>query len=1391
MTPWSEVSQKKEYLQLPPEQQDAAKNQYFSEMVAPHVPEQDIELARNQFLNSTKTITPSEKSPSFLGQQLKGVKRIAGVGLGVVNSPLAYVWGSLEEPYKDSEGYAKLPLWEKVGKGIESGLESAWRSISKEGDFGTLYGEFVQTKTGKTILENVRDDLKIDINNDSPDTYAAKMVLSNMIAPTVETVMNLISDPLVGAGEAARLAQLKIPKGFKGKINDPKIIQELESLNKLEGAERQAVQKRLMEVLNNRGEYINWWETTLAEKEAAQSKVGPPLLKPGERDIPGLTAPRNAIAGVPKRDFSVYIPQQKAELIQPPTETIKDYNLIPESNREAINIMRDEVMASELERHPKGYVLASTFPDWFKKKGWSKKDFINIIDKAEAGKELTPKQSTKLNEWLKISEDLKKTHPTLVTGADALSLEKKGFEPVYNNVLAGDLQKGDKLNIKGEIFEHKGLDEIGNIILKDGETVKLDFFDSIKIDGIKTLGKTETTLTENTKRINDFRKSKGLSPFTAKATGGMILGISEDEDGNVTYDVGKGLAGALIVGGGLKIKSKSAGKLMGAMARSPAWSKVHGMVGKTSKPFEFAGILGRLNTTLFDRFAPIQKASPKTYEAARSFSSYKDQAVIQFDELKDVLKPVKNDEVLMTDYISAHRAASRARRGLENPNNVTIQDARQAILEIENQYANDGKNVQHLRDALEGFHKWAHNNILQKGVESGLISEAGAKSIVRNNDFYATFEVLDMLPPNINDIPSLPGKEYFSVSNQSIIKKMVGTEKQIANPIESTIRKFTNAQATFARNKVASVFIDDPNTKGMFRPVAMTEKELAAMKKQGLDPVFSGAWNKKEFDTINRFKDGNLERYVVPIEIAETMKQLTPKQAPRVIKALNAVFRSSATTLYLPFTISNTSRDALMAYTSAPVYSKGDAGRFLKDWAEGLKEGIKHEFGGKSDIAKEYIKSGGSFGYAGNLRQARAARADLFKKGIVRQASDIITSPLKLIEKVSASIELAPRLGVFERAKMKGTSSKDAAMLARQSTIDFNRGGTLTKVVNQFVPFLNARVQGRVTLAQALRKDPKGTLAKTAISVGLPGMAAYAWNRLYYSDLYDDIPEHIKQNYFILIAGTETDTRGKENPRYIVMSKGDIGQMAWNPIEFGLDQAYKKDTKGATDFFVNYLSDLSPVDFARDGDVSPSKIVGGLLPPVVKGVAEDWANLSFYTGREIVPYYMGKSKPPELQYKENTPETYKWLGKKVGISPLRLQNFASSVLAGYGREGLDPSSMLRGLTGRIVKTVGGEKEQQAWTVIKDIEQGYIYTRAYADEMVKNENREGAVKLLTEWNAGLQKRVTEYNKQFKDAGLQDKGGILNSYTFTPAKKKTLLLQRKDNRTALEKKISRQR
>ncbi len=53
VTPWSDVQSSDEYKQLPPDQQDVAKQQYFQQVVAPKVPKEHLDDAKSQFLNDT------------------------------------------------------------------------------------------------------------------------------------------------------------------------------------------------------------------------------------------------------------------------------------------------------------------------------------------------------------------------------------------------------------------------------------------------------------------------------------------------------------------------------------------------------------------------------------------------------------------------------------------------------------------------------------------------------------------------------------------------------------------------------------------------------------------------------------------------------------------------------------------------------------------------------------------------------------------------------------------------------------------------------------------------------------------------------------------------------------------------------------------------------------------------------------------------------------------------------------------------------------------------------------------------------------------------------------------------------------------------------------------
>lgn len=821
-------------------------------------------------------------------------------------------------------------------------------------------------------------------------------------------------------------------------------------------------------------------------------------------------------------------------------------------------------------------------------------------------------------------------------------------------------------------------------------------------------------------------------------------------------------------------------------AGSEALIKVHGMVGETEP--EVRGIMGFINNAtkkgnqaFIDRFAPIKKVSEEAYEEAIRSASAKEVAGLKFNELVEAFKPVRGESTIMENYITAHRAMERASRGLANPNGVDYNTAVQAIKDAEKLWASKGKDVGVLRKALKDWVDWTDKYILKEALDNGFLSKAAYDDIKKNNKYYAAYHVINKLPEDLHN-PILRSKEYFSAGNQNIIKAMTGTEELIKNPVEATIQKFSQAQDLIARNKVASILVDDPRMKDVVRPIATTQKEFAIMQNRGMRPVMEGSWDTKEFDIINRFKDGAVEQYLVNKDIASAMKQASHKSAPRIINALNNVFRASATTMYLPFTISNMVRDALMAYITAPVH--GAPHKFIKDWGKGMIEGFKHSFG-TSDLTQAYLKSGGGFGFSAEVKNARLAAKKLFNSEGKRVATEIV-NPLKFVEKVTNAIELASRVGTYDRAIKLGYQPKKAALIARKATIDFNRSGTLMKVANQFIPFINARLQSKVVLAEALKRSPKETLTKAFTSVVIPGMSAYMWNRIYFSDLYDDIPREDKEKYFCIITGTDKDKKGNTIPTYLTIPKGDFGELIWNPNEYAFDRWLKKDREGFMEFGINYLSGISPVEFAKDGEISPTRLAGGLIPPPAKAVLEPVTGLSFYKAGPVVPGYL-KEKPAELQYTDFTPDMYKWLGKKLKVSPIILQTIAGNIVTGYGREGLDPSAMLRGMTGRLYRSRGGEMHQKAAAEIYDLDRGYKTVRYNALELLKEGKRAAAGKLLDEWNRGLNKRVAAYNKRFKGTKYVDKGGLRRSYLFTPKKKKNIFIQ-KPHRGFVERKTS---
>jgi len=1331
-------------------------------------------------------------------------KRGLGIGFGTLNVPHAFLLGALKESreyakehpvtyediLKDKEPLLKWRTpkpfaqqqWqqEEPTPGIEPildqkkeehlwpTLEAGWRSacasVIKKGEWGVGVNELYKTCTGKTIKEAL------------PEKY-------KWAAIPIEMGAEILTDPIMFLGlarspkatyqMAVKIKALKhIPEGFAKELPE-EIITKIRTGTKLTTKE----DKILIKKINTYVKYIK--KLTPKERDKITNLFSSQNL---EKEITSLTPElRTRFDELHEYYYKAWKNITSFEEFPNITEVGKENYLRSVANYSAMNDLETKINMPILNDITEKLIIAKKITEYNKTKLKSMGFTDEVINKMSPEEAQVIIEGKKRRLWTLMGDQ-----PTEARGSKILRDVQEALE-------RKEMPQGEESIFKGEGIPEESIYKVPP---EDVFVVEEELPGKVKGVGELTNG--------------ELRAHADEIPPGPEPKGEFVL-----PDGTViTEEAPASKYNKLYTQEGKAKPKVEAIKVPKEYKGYDALTKVHQMQGKTVKNWRGSmGILkNTLRKTVWDRLGYLKEVSPEAYREARLFPSYADVADLKFKDLQESfknLRGVRKEPELVTNYINAHRALTRAERGLKNPGGVTKVDAQKAIEQAEALWTKKGYAVKNLKQAMREWQDWTRKNILDEFHKEGFLSDAAYNKIIANNDWYAAYSVLEKMPDDMDKIPVLKAKEYFSAENQDVIRRMKGTEKLIADPIEATIKKFGRAQELMARNRVASTLIDDIlrvgkdgeipiEIKRNYRPVVRSRENLKAMQEEfdemaskGLNPIKEGTWDKKEYGTISRFKDGKVETYIAPIEIVDVMKQLTPWNAPKYLKFFNDLFRKSATTLYLPFTITNAFRDALLAWSTSPVYKGWSFFKFVPDWFKGAKEGFKYVIGKSKLVEEEYLRYGGGFGYTGVVKEPKHLKGKLFMpvgiKSKVRHLADPITLPLKVIEKISEVIELAPRLAVFKRAKLLGYEGKDAAILARQATIDFNRGGTLTKVLNQYVPFLNARVQARVVMGEALQKNTAATLSKIAALTVPPGITSYAINRLYFSDLYDDIPDYVKQSNYCIIYGSKVDERTKRTvPRYITISKGDIGAIGWNAIEFALDKAWKKDKQGTAAFLVDQLSNLSPVEFSTNGKISGYKALGGLLPPIVRAGVEDWANLKFYYGTPIVPRYLEK-KPPELQYREITPEAYKWIGEKLGVSPLRLQNYAGNIVAAYGREGLSPSAIWRSLTGRLVKSTGGAIEDKAWTTINDIERSYNYARAYAEELVKDGNKKAAVKLLVEWNRGFKKQIDAFNKEFSKYGFHEKSGLRKSYIFTSAKISNIVRRKPEKRTPIERKL----
>jgi hypothetical protein len=178
--------------------------------------------------------------------------------------------------------------------------------------------------------------------------------------------------------------------------------------------------------------------------------------------------------------------------------------------------------------------------------------------------------------------------------------------------------------------------------------------------------------------------------------------------------------------------------------------------------------------------------------------------------------------------------------------------------------------------------------------------------------------------------------------------------------------------------------------------------------------------------------------------------------------------------------------------------------------------------------AEEYRREGGMTGYAQLFDGIVDREREIARE--VKALSRSAVNPIRLarafmdwISAVNSAVENGVRLAAYVEAKRSGLTPMRAASVAKNLTVNFNRKGNATGIINTLWMFTNANIQGNSRMFQAVAKS-RALQAGVAAAVLLGFLAdmlarAVAGDDEDGNNQYDIISDGIKERNMIFMTG--------------------------------------------------------------------------------------------------------------------------------------------------------------------------------------------------------------------------------------------------------------------------------
>ena len=459
--------------------------------------------------------------------------------------------------------------------------------------------------------------------------------------------------------------------------------------------------------------------------------------------------------------------------------------------------------------------------------------------------------------------------------------------------------------------------------------------------------------------------------------------------------------------------------------------------------------------------------------------------------------------------------------------------------------------------------------------------------------------------------------------------------------------------------------------------------------------------------------------------LMRAMKNMGPETSNAVIRTLGKVNRFLATvnTSYNPeFLVSNFIRDVQTAVMNLKAEQGRSDGKLkgldnlsalavVKD-SRSAMSAVYARLRGKTltgngaqwqKVWKEFVEDGGKTGWfnMGDLegQQKEMDRlVSLAKGGWKGQSIGAWNSFLNLVEDANGAVENALRLSAYKHARDAGLSRQQAASLAKNMSVNFNRRGEQGALMNSLYMFANASIQGTANLVRTLgHLNGDGPLPerlrwknlnvpqKIALAAVGAGYLLGSLNRSVAGEdddgvnWYDKVPSHVKERNLVIMKS---------------VFGGKAGEYWSIPLPYGYNVFFLLGhtaegvaagdltaSRAAGNVVGGILGAFSPV-----GSETSETLSGALLKNAAPTILRPFANLAMnenFMGAQIYQENMpfGTPKPDSQLGRRSTPEAYKafasWLNAfsggsqyrpgAVDITPESLKFWIDYISGGTGR----------------------------------------------------------------------------------------------------------------------------